>query len=271
VLSMLRPNEPVDFPKNSQQALARIRAVRQLGGELKSSHFNTQNIWARPEYKAALAGHLVSLAKCGWCEKICEVRRELNVEHYRPKTRVTHWMGSPNCISDVPPGEIDIGEGYWWLAFEWSNYSLACSPCNQGWKRNLFPLDEPRSSCVEGVEIQEFPLLLNPFSSFKTSDHFRWTQFGYVEPVSRQGEATIVTCGLNRSALVKLRFDMSYLVISELSKLRRELVAQDQFAIVERFGTLRKLCDRDAEFAGMNRWWVERWTGMTWEDLAGVP
>lgn len=34
-----------------------------------------------------------ALTKCAWCERHCEWKRQLDVEHYRPKAAVTHWEG----------------------------------------------------------------------------------------------------------------------------------------------------------------------------------
>ncbi|MBW2119315.1 MAG: hypothetical protein JRH09_15525 [Deltaproteobacteria bacterium] len=63
--------------------------------------------------------------KCCYCERKRELKRESDVEHYRPKAGVT---GEENHM------------GYWWLAYEWNNYLYACKPCNQGHKANHFPL-----------------------------------------------------------------------------------------------------------------------------------
>lgn len=49
----------------------------------------------------------------------------LDVEHFRPKGHID---------SDPDHG------GYWWLAYEATNYYLGCTVCNQKRKKNRFPL-----------------------------------------------------------------------------------------------------------------------------------
>jgi uncharacterized protein (TIGR02646 family) len=87
--------------------------------------------------------------KCAYCERTREIKRESDVEHYRPKSAIMGYGGA----------------GYWWLAYNWRNYLYACKPCNQGAKKTQFPLlpggiraKSPRDSLTA-----ERPALLNPF------------------------------------------------------------------------------------------------------------
>ncbi|MBB4095665.1 hypothetical protein HGG72_18255 [Ochrobactrum pecoris] len=58
--------------------------------------------------------------KCAYCESKIAGSQDTDIEHYRPKGRVTDAI---NSGVDHP--------GYWWLAMDWSNLVLACMHCNQ--------------------------------------------------------------------------------------------------------------------------------------------
>ena len=113
-----------------------------------------QSIWK--ELKQKLAG--ISHEKCWFCESK-NVRADNAVDHFRPKNAV-----AGNAAH----------EGYWWLAFEWSNYRFTCTFCNSirkdpntgiaGGKGTHFPvLDELRRAMNGAGDCgNEQPLLLDP-------------------------------------------------------------------------------------------------------------
>ena len=72
-----------------------------------------------------------SNGKCWYCESK-ELRSDNPIDHFRPKGKVVECPGH---------------QGYWWLAFDWSNYRYACTFCN--------------SRRVE-AESTEKPMLLDP-------------------------------------------------------------------------------------------------------------
>lgn len=265
MLSLVRSTAHADFGTESKVYLDALRAIAAGGGPIEGRHFERRELWKTAKHKQALVGDPKALTKCAWCERQLEWRRQLDVEHYRPKAAVTHWMGSPPLVSNEPPKQVPVSGGYWWLAFDWSNYSLACGPCNQAWKRNLFPVRGARAPYREGMEAHEDALLLDPMSSFRTADHFSWTYLGIMNAESERGAATIITCGLNRAPLVALRARAARTALAEIERLRRALRTAD--IAVRHLRALRELCDPAAEFAGMNRWWVEQKTGWTWERL----
>jgi hypothetical protein len=225
----------------------------------------------RALYKAALAGTAGTRrdAKCVWCERFRGVHQELQVDHHRPKGRVTRWVGDPDEDSDTPPSEETVSErGYWWLGYAWRNWNLACAPCNATWKRCLFPRST-NPTIAEGVETHEGALLLDPTSDFATRDHFRWDTSGRIFGVSAEGHATIITCGLNRTALKEARRTK----VADLKK------ALDDFAHALHAGpdevrrAARRVCGfgaAQAEFAGMARHFIEvdpRFAGTRWEEF----
>jgi len=87
--------------------------------------------------------------KCCYCEHTISWKLESDVEHFRPKTR----------IQGVPQHP-----GYWWLAYAWDNYFLACKICNTQYKGNQFPLAENGQRAQQPTEdlTQEKALLLHP-------------------------------------------------------------------------------------------------------------
>lgn len=277
MLSLVRPGAHDDFAAEAAKLLGEVRlAVATRQGTPHSDDFKGRELWTGAwkrdgRHKETLVGKGVASAKCAWCERIRDVSRELDVEHYRPKVAVTRWEGDPPAVSDAPPKQVAIGPGYWWLAFSWENYSLACKTCNQGWKRNLFPVREPRPSCVEGIEKVEQPLLLDPSKPFKTRDHFSWTVGAIMEGVSPEGRATIITCGLNRGRLVDLRVKVAVDVRLAFDHIRSGTDRQDSAAVERGLRQLARLGARDAEFAGMVRWMAEQVFEADWNDIEGLP
>lgn len=100
--------------------------------------------------------------KCWYCEAKQE-RSDDAVDHFRPKGRVNEANGHP---------------GYWWLAFDKSNYRYSCTFCNsrrknpttgntQG-KGDHFPItDENARAQKIGEEDNEECLLIDPCKAFE--------------------------------------------------------------------------------------------------------
>lgn len=88
--------------------------------------------------------------KC-WYSEARDLFSVLEVEHYRPKKRCKR----------VPRGVF--GDGYWWLAFDWSNYRL-CGKVGNARKGDFFPLAAGSPTAVyNGLSVlNEIPLLLDP-------------------------------------------------------------------------------------------------------------
>jgi len=139
--------------------------------------------------------------KCCYCERKRTLKREMDVEHYRPKARVDT--------------EVDH-RGYWWLAYDWNNYLWSCKSCNQGYKKNQFPLlpDGVRAEKEGGDLIAEKPCLINPrfeepteyLAYYKKKLGGRWLVRvialpGLCEEKRQRGEETIRILGLNRDDL----------------------------------------------------------------------
>jgi len=145
-------NLPEGWEKKAQKAHEDVKA---LSGEQRSEAINNKSdVWK--ELKDVLKN--ASYGKCWYCESRQE-RSDNAVDHYRPKNRVA------KCPDH---------EGYWWLAFKWSNYRYSCTFCNsrrvdkshgtEGGKHEHFPLwEEDKRAFTEDNDIDaEQPLLLDP-------------------------------------------------------------------------------------------------------------
>ena len=100
----------------------------------------------------------LSFGKCWYCEAR-QIRSRMAVDHFRPK----------NNVKNVNPEH----DGYWWLAFDVSNYRLSCTFCNSlvkdedgttRGKQDLFPLlDESARARTPDDDLElEKPTLLDP-------------------------------------------------------------------------------------------------------------
>ena len=221
-------------------------------------------------YKTALVGPagVDRAAKCSWCEQYRSPRGELNVDHLRPKSRLTTWRGDPSEVSDTPPHEELVNDtGYWWLAFTWTNWNLACRDCNSRWKRNILPRMGPHQGHVEGIEESEVILLLDPTSDFKTGDHFEWDENGYMRGLSEIGRATIITCGLNRQLLRTARHKEARNILQACESFKTALGGGHDEAMDRTLNSLCALIGETAEFAGMARDLVTKRLEIPWENL----
>jgi hypothetical protein len=88
--------------------------------------------------------------KC-WYSEARDLFSVPEVEHYRPKKRCKR----------IPRGLVS--DGYWWLAFDWTNYRI-CGKVGNSRKGDFFPLATGSPVAVHnGLSIlNEIPLLLDP-------------------------------------------------------------------------------------------------------------
>lgn len=134
--------------------------------------------------------------KCAFCESKIRPVHYGDVEHLRPKGGFTQ-------------NDILCKPGYYWLAYTWENLFLACTLCNQEFKKNQFPLRNPkqRAKCHHDDISKEKSLLIDP-SKVDPSKHIRFNaEIAHPVRGSRLGRETIAIVGLNRNALVEFRRD----------------------------------------------------------------
>lgn len=131
--------------------------------------------------------------KC-WYTEAQDSVSAIHVDHYRPKGRV----------SDLDKNESD---GYWWLAFDWTNYRM-CGQLINVKKKDVFPFAEAQRGNPKdlGSLKLEAPLLIDPvtddaklISYEMDEDGCRAVpQEGIDESDLKRAAATIDILGLNR-------------------------------------------------------------------------
>ncbi|MFB6607888.1 HNH endonuclease [Streptomyces noursei] len=204
-VSMQGLTAPPTWAAKAKRTLDAVRAAVAAGTERK---FNSH--WAEDAVRDLLLG-LVGV-KCWYCETLI-VRADITVDHFRPKSEVLDVPGHP---------------GYWWLAYEVSNYRIACKHCNSGGARyngvregrakgSQFPLiggTRARTS-VDDLNSEQ-PLLLDPahprdpdLLGFDSAGYARRSSTPYSPAETNRGlcraDETIRILALNDSHLVPLR------------------------------------------------------------------
>ena len=127
---------------------------------------DTSHIWSEiKEVFMSIQGN-----KCAFCETELEGKSSgkgvHDVEHFRPKNRITKWKPSSefNSLGISITSTSNI-KGYHLLTYNLLNYSIACGPCNQSLKKDRFPIKGSYNNLMEDLEndfLSETPLLIYP-------------------------------------------------------------------------------------------------------------
>ena len=197
MMRWMRPQEPADFEPKVEPLRATIARLAKIG-RIRSDDFDPK--WKNWKPTFLTAQH----NRCAYCD--LNITGWADIEHFRPKAGLdflAHFSPAepprpkPNAVSD---------RGWWWLAYAWSNYLVACEQCNQKWKKNLFPLLGGHAGSPSQTD-SEVPLLLHPFDGPDPEAHLTFDREGAVsaQGQSPYGMATIRTCGLYRPSLAEAR------------------------------------------------------------------
>jgi len=174
------------------------RALAERGG-----HQAQRGVYHHDQVHAAL--ERLCDRKCAYCEAPAPASTSWDVEHYRPKGRVSERSDHP---------------GYYWLAYTWDNLLLSCELCNRRrkdrptWEQaepgttsgkvDRFPLaDEATRAMGPGDDLAgEARLLLDPTRD-EPEAHvtFDLTGHAVAREGSRMGAASIEVYHLNRRRL----------------------------------------------------------------------
>lgn len=129
------------------KALDRIR--KKVNAKLSPVIEKADEIWRNKEVTDKL--YESHHGKCCYCERRRDRKRDMDVEHYRPKGEVK---------------EDARHMGYWWLAYTWGNLLWSCHTCNQKYKDTKFSLlPKSKRAYDEGDDLTlERPHLINPKS-----------------------------------------------------------------------------------------------------------
>ena len=169
--------EQLNFPDGWQQNAE--NALNQLRAEINNAELNAQNnqtdvvtarrkaisdgldkserkkIWR--DLKSELAK--LQNGKC-WYSESFSSGSDKDVDHFRPKNRVAEDLNH---------------EGYWWLAFNWSNYRYSCKWCNQRRK--------DVANGTDGGKWDHFPLSPDSFRAQKESDNWKLEEIDLLDPI----------------------------------------------------------------------------------------
>ena len=237
-----RPQEPSHLSgqtilKKKQELAEKVAA----GERPKSADFKSH--WLKKDIRDPLWN--LHLGKCCYCERKRGLKRESDIEHYRPKSAVSEDEEHP---------------GYWWLAYEWTNYLIPCKPCNETYKKNQFPLLQESSRAFQPDDDlgAERPFLLNPIDDDPESCiSYDWGSWIYVKAMGRddlrRGSRTIEVLGLNDHHLMEERANTLPL-LNILHRTMIHMQIQDNQREVERCAAIiRKQTSSKSVFAGFKR------------------
>jgi hypothetical protein len=187
--------------------------------------------------------------KCGFCERQRDITRESDIEHFRPKAGISGEASHP---------------GYWWLAYEWTNYLYACKTCNQEWKKNQFPLlpSGIRARAPQDSLPAERAALLDPFEDYPEKCLCYTWQFSNNRLVmvlgtdaAGRGDVTASVVGLNRVPLMEERAEL----LNSLQTQAWTMIAARRFndpqTVKEMAKIIRFETDKKRPFAGFRRFY----------------
>ena len=175
-----------------EQAKDSLRIIAQSGRAPNSKDF-TNNSWGHKTVRNKL--WKMQHKKCCYCERMREVNRESDIEHFRPKSEIE---------------ETKDDWGYWWLAYDWNNLFFSCRYCNQEYKKMQFPLiDENSRVRSENASLDsESNYLIDPTKDDpETLIGYDWQLaysimvFPYGLDAEGRGTETIRITGLDRTVL----------------------------------------------------------------------
>lgn len=148
-LSIIDENDPdvIDWLKKAKRRLKTLSSKTSHAERAK--YMSRANIWS--EFKSILIKYYGD--KCWYSE--CSLEGAFgDVDHFRPKNQSTDDQG-----------KVILGDGYWWLAYDYLNYRLSCEKSNRsfgdGGKNDMFPLKPGTLPATQGNK-NDIPVLLDP-------------------------------------------------------------------------------------------------------------
>jgi len=265
----------LEIPAGWEEDAARARAAVEASDEgTRAQVINAhQEVWKK--LKTSL-GNLTN-DKC-WYSEAKQVGTDRDVDHYRPKNAVKG--------SDHP--------GYYWLAFDKTNYRYSCIFCNRrrkdedsggtGGKHDNFPLwDESRRAYTPDHDLElEQPLLLDPC---KAGDPQLLAFADNGEALPRHSEktyprlykrarVTIETYHLNHSDFKNARLELMRRLEVQVKRAERfwkrldEGNADIEQAYSNAIKDILDHIDDDAEFSAFAKMIVDKYRGKDY--LAGL-
>lgn len=297
MLRLRPPKQPKGFSKEVAAARRAVKSAIAAGQKLDA----IPELWRDEKYKRAFSN--AQHGKCGYCETFA-LNHPAAMEHFAPKGEVEVLLDEgveADGLHHVRDRRTLAASstGYHWLAFDWSNWLLACERCNTGWKRSLFPVREDltpafvqaleaahRLGGIEGAKAflvanplpapsrrrKVTPLLLNPFGPEDAVDHLAFSEIGQIAPRngSEHGRQTIRTCGLHRESLRRARQGIAADTVRHTARLTRALAGDDFEKAHGAVQDLLSLGAEDRAHAGMVRCIVLSELALRWPDLKAL-
>lgn len=234
----LVPHPSALNPDVVEPALEALREQRDAGQRLK---FSNLFHGARGDLERLFSG------KCAYCETPVRDVDPWDIDHFRPRNDAIDLRGN-------------VSDGYWWLAYEWSNLYLACQRCNSS-KRSRFPIRGKRAQPGEDLEI-EGALLLDPCNAADFEEpHLVFStdpdgpEDGMVAAATRRGEITIDVLSLNRRDLREARAQHAAQLYQETREAWDGPVEDEWERVVDRWVA------NDAPFVSMTLQLLGAWYG----------
>jgi uncharacterized protein (TIGR02646 family) len=191
---MIRVIKPEQAPRILRERGQRTTEQNQSAFEAGTRTFEfDSSLYGAKSVKNALIG--AKHGKCAFCEAKIRHIDHGDVEHLRPKGGFRQSAEDP---LEQP--------GYFWLAYAWHNLFLACSLCNQSFKRNLYPLvDTARRarSHLDDLGAEE-PLLIDPAKEDPAMLISFRQEVAFPIDDHRRARITIEILGLNRVELARI-------------------------------------------------------------------
>ncbi|AAV97262.1 hypothetical protein SPOA0125 (plasmid) [Ruegeria pomeroyi DSS-3] len=200
---------------------------------------------------------------CAYCEQLVSGHPG-DVEHYRPKNRVTLDSGKVLTIKHPKHGEMNH-PGYFWRAYSWDNLFLSCGDCNKAryhsdqdgrtkfGKQDRFDILGKRAVDPCDDLNDELPLLVHPVDGDPQKDLTLDGENLY-QAHNDRGQYTIDLLGLNRRAdLIERRsvaLERGQLVVWEFLDAVKNEKAKKQ---MEKAELLQKIIDGSIEFLSAYR------------------
>ena len=211
------------YPKGWQDEQAKAMAIAENCPDEEARHSFLRGNTAADVWKKLRDGMAeLSHYKCWYCE-VQLTRDDLVIDHYRPKGAV---FEDPDHY------------GYWWLAFQFTNFRLSCKFCNElrvdavtgqrGGKSTHFPLlpGSVRATAEDRDTDLEMPTILDPcerddvnYLVFRLDSHAYSKYEIDVDPVGyERAVQTIEYLNLNHSRILRGRAQVCNQVMEAIDR-----------------------------------------------------
>lgn len=260
MIKYTRPQEPNDFANKVAEARANLE-ISAPNRKLTKEDFPP--LWSDFKDVFVQAQH----GKCFFCEGRVTATHYGDVEHFRPKAAIT--LPGPGITGKKGKKTIPVSAaGYWWLAYDWDNYSLSCQLCNQQHKKNHFPTVPQIPPTGPNRGNPEEALILNAFDDEDFEAAWEISESGLLIDRNEKGKQTWIVCGLNRDPLVEARREKA-LRVNDLLNLLGSAEEVGELAMQELcVKMIKKEGADESEYAAVARATVTRMLNVSWNEFA---